>query len=170
VLPEIIRHRRVEADLWRVLDAAESVAALPEGPVAVTLPAWIARREELFAGRDPVGVWLAPEDDPARLKPDIGLLDLIAVHFPRLADGRGYSTGALLRGRFGFRGELRAFGDIGRDHLLQLERCGFDAFALAPGRDPHAALAAFDEFSVRYQGSVDDPLPLFRRRQAGAGR
>jgi len=167
---EVIRHARVEADEWRFLDAAESAGAMPAGPIVVPLASWLARREALFAGHDPVGVWLAPEDDPEKLKPDVDVLDLIAVHFPKFADGRGYSTGALLRGRFGFRGELRAFADIGRDHLFQLSRCGFDAFALAPGKDPQAALAAFDEFSVRYQGSVDDPAPLFRKRLSAAAR
>jgi uncharacterized protein (DUF934 family) len=160
----VIRNRRVEPDAWRFLDAGQAAGALPGGRIAVPLPAWQARREELLGGHDPIGVWLAADDDPVALKRDLTLVDLVAVHFPKFADGRGYSTGALLRGRLRFEGELRAFGDIGRDHLLQLERCGFDAFALAPGRDPHAALAAFDEFSVRYQGSVDDPVPLFRRR------
>jgi uncharacterized protein (DUF934 family) len=53
---------------------------------------------------------------------------------------------------------------VGRDQLFYLKRCGFDAFALAPHRDPHAALASLGDFSVRYQGSVDDPAPLFRKR------
>lgn len=163
-LEPVIRNGRVEVDAWRFLDAAEAAGGLPGGPIAVPLSAWDACREELLGGHDPIGVWLSPEDDPAALKRDLNLIDLVAVHFPKFADGRGYSTGALLRGRFGFEGELRAFGDIGRDHLLQLARCGFDAFSLGPGRDPHAALAAFGELSVRYQGSVEDPVPLFRKR------
>ena len=160
----VIRNGRVEADTWRFLDVAQAAGVLPRGRIAVPLPAWTARRDELLGGHDAIGVWLSPEDDPEALKRDLNLIDLVAVHFPKAADGRGYSTGALLRGRLRFEGELRAFGDIGRDHLLQLRRCGFDAFALGPGRDPHAALAAFDEFSMHYQGSVEDPVPLFRRR------
>jgi uncharacterized protein (DUF934 family) len=163
-LEAVIRDGRVEADDWRFLDAEHAAGVLPRGPIAVPLAVWNARREELLGGHDPVGVWLSPEDDPEALKPDLPLIDLVAIHFPKAADGRGYSIGALLRARYGFRGELRAFGDIGRDHLLHLARCGFDAFTLGLGRDPAAALAAFDESSVRYQGSVDDPLPLFRRR------
>ena len=164
-LERVIRRGRVEADAWRFLDATEAAGPAPPGAIAVPLAAWLARREDWFAGRNPVGAWLSAEDDPAALKRDLEVLDLVAVHFPKYGDGRGYSTGVLLR-RYGFRGELRAYGDIGRDHLLQLSRCGFDAFTLGSGRDPHAALAAFDELTVRYQGSVDDPVPLFRKRLA----
>ena len=163
MLPEIIRHRRVEADLWRVLDASESVAALPEGPVAVTLAAWIARREELFAGRDPVGVWLSPEDDPGKLGPDIELLDLIAVHFPKFADGRGYSIAYNLRARLNYQGEIRAIGDVLRDQLFYMQRVGFNAFATRPDRSIEDALKGLTDFSEAYQASWDQKAPLFRR-------
>jgi uncharacterized protein (DUF934 family) len=76
----------------------------------------------------------------------------------------------LLR-RAGYRGELRAFGDLGRDQLFYLARVGFDAFSLRPGADPHAALASLRDFSEAYQGSVNQPAPLFRRREtAGTTR
>jgi uncharacterized protein (DUF934 family) len=167
----VIRGRRVEDDTWQVLglEAAEDLASIPAGPVLVSLSVWTARREELTARREPIGVWLKPDDDPAALASDLGKLSVVAVHFPKFADGRGYSTAALLRTRYGYRGELRAFGDVGRDQLFQLARCGFDSFKLAPHRDPEAALAAFTDFTVRYQGSVDDPLPLFRKRATAGG-
>ena len=63
---------------------------------------------------------------------------------------------------------MRAIGDVLRDQLLFLERCGFDAFALREDQDAQAALAAFGELSDAYQGTVDEPLPLFRRRLAAA--
>jgi uncharacterized protein (DUF934 family) len=150
---------RIEADAWTLV---EENVELPAGPVIVPLSTWLSRREALSARRD-VGTWLAPDDDPHSLRGDFAALSVIAVHFPKAADGRGYSTAVLLR-RLGFRGELRAFGDIGRDHLFSLLRCGFDAFRLPATRDPQAALAGLDDFSLRYQGSVDDPLPLYRRR------
>jgi uncharacterized protein (DUF934 family) len=166
VPPErVIRDRRAEPDLWRVIPAGEAFGALPPGPIVVPLAAWRERRAELAQRRDPLGVWLAPEDDPAALRADFDALALIAVHFARFTDGRGYSAGVLLR-RYGYRGELRAMGDVGRDQLLYLERCGFDSFGLRPGEDVESALDAFIGFSVRYQGSVDDPVPLFRRRFA----
>ncbi len=153
---------RVETDPWVLVEKA--AADISGAHVLVPLATWIAWRGEL-AQPGHVGVWLAPDDDPEELRADLRSLPVVAVHFPKAVDGRGYSTAVLLR-RHGYRGELRAFGDIGRDHLLALMRCGFDAFSLPPQRDPDAALAAFGEFSLHYQGSVDDPVPLFRRRSA----
>jgi uncharacterized protein (DUF934 family) len=89
---------------------------------------------------------------------------LIAVNFPQFTDGRGYSIARLLRERYSWRGELRAIGDVLRDQLFYLARCGFDAFMLREGQDAQAALAAFNDFSEGYQASVERPQPLFRRR------
>jgi len=169
-MPEaVIRNRHVEPERWRFLGVAPDTVPeeLPRGPIAVPLEAWRQRRAELGARTEPVGVWLSPDDDPRALACDLARLAFIAVHFPRFTDGRGYSIASLLRQRHGYRGELRAFGDIGRDQLFYLARVGFDSYRLAAHHDPHAALGAFDDFSVRYQGAVDEPLPLFRRRDLG---
>jgi uncharacterized protein (DUF934 family) len=165
----VIRNRRVEPDTWTFvgLASAEELAQpLPAGPIAVPLAAWKERRAELSARGTPVGVWLKPEDDPREIAGDFAALGLVAVQFPKFTDGRGYSTASLLRERHHYRGELRAFGDVGRDQIFYLARVGFDSFSLAEHRDAEAALASFNDFSVRYQGSVDEPVPLFRRRQA----
>src|SRR5205085_11558437 len=107
-------------DSWRFLGLTEGddLATLPAGPIVVPLGIWKSRREELLARATPVGVWLAPADDPADLAADAAALPLVAVQFPKFTDGRGYSTAVLLRTRYGYRGELRAFGDVGRDQLF----------------------------------------------------
>jgi uncharacterized protein (DUF934 family) len=158
---------RVIEDSWSIVPEGES--SLPAGPIAVPLAAWKARRAELLARGEPVGVWLTPDDDPAEIVAYLGEISLVAVHFPKFTDGRGYSTAVLLRTRHGYRGELRAFGDVGRDQLFYLKRCGFDSFALAAHRDVESAVASLDDFSLRYQGSVDDAQPLFRKRLAAGG-
>jgi uncharacterized protein (DUF934 family) len=165
---QVIRNRAVENDRWATLglDPDENMRRLPDGPIIVPLPAWKSRREELLARRDPLGVWLEPSEEPSDIAADLGHFAIVAVHFPKWGDGRGYSSGTLLRRRFGWRGELRAFGELGRDHVFMLARVGFDSIRLADRHDPHAALAAFDDFSLRYQGAVDDPTPLFRKRAA----
>ena len=109
---------------------------------------------------------LEPTDDPAAVAERLARVARVEVHFPKFGDGRGFSTGRLLRERYGYKGELRAVGHITRDHLFFLESCGFDAFELRAGEDPHAALASFADFSEAYQASVKRPLPLFRRRLA----
>jgi len=169
----VIRGNAVVTDEWPILGLApeDTVSEpLPRGPIAVPLSYWKANHDALRARGEPVGVWLKADDEPAELAADAQTLAFIAVHFPKFGDGRGYSTGALLRTRHGFRGELRAFGDIGRDHLFSLKRCGFDSFRLPDSRDPEAALASLRDFSLAYQGAVDDPVPLFRKRLEGAGR
>ena len=166
-MANLIKDRTVSADPWLrlELDAAGALPRLPaSGDVIVPLAAWQQNRPRLLARAGRIGMWLDSDDDPAAIAEDLRLLGVVAVNFPKFTDGRGYSTGRLLRERYGYRGELRAFGDIFRDQLLYLSRCGFDAFVLRPGEDPHAALAAFGEFSEAYQAAVDRPVPLFRRR------
>jgi uncharacterized protein (DUF934 family) len=107
-------------------------------------------------------VRLGPADDPAALS--LEGVTRIEVDFPKFGDGRGYSIARLLRERYGYQGELRAVGQITRDHLFFMESIGFDAFQLREGEDLHEALAAFDDFTESYQESPARPQPLFRRR------
>lgn len=165
-MPEVIRGREVVQDDWTVVrpeaGAVLSDVSLPDGPIVVPLALWTARQDELSA-RSGVGVWLAPADEPELLLPFIGSLALVAIDFPRFTDGRGYSTAYLLRTRYGYRGELRAIGDVLPDQVFYMARVGFDSFALRPDRKAEHALKALAAFSDAYQGSWDEPLPAFRR-------
>jgi uncharacterized protein (DUF934 family) len=172
-MTSIIKNRSVVSDDWHVVRAGEDGAlpaldALPAGRVLVPFALWRNQRDALAAarGKDALGVWLAPDDEPADLAADFDKISLVGVDFPVFRDGRGLSIARLLRERFGWRGELRAIGDVLRDQLNFMARCGFDAFAVRADKDIHDALKGFSEFSVQYQGAVDNPLPLFRRRAA----
>jgi uncharacterized protein (DUF934 family) len=92
---------------------------------------------------------LEPADDP--LAVPLEGVTRIEVNFPKFGDGRGYSIARVLRERRGYRGELRAVGHITRDLLQFLERCGFDAFELREGEDPHEALKSFGDLTHSYQ-------------------
>ncbi len=107
---------------------------------------------------------LEPGDDPAKVAERLGSVARVEVNFPSFTDGRGYSIARLLRERHGYRGELRAVGDVLRDQIFYLSRCGFDAFLLREDQDAEQALTAFNDFSEAYQASVERPEPLFRRR------
>ena len=109
---------------------------------------------------------LGPADDPSALAPDVASLPVIAIDFPTFADGRGYSIARLLRERDGYRGELRAVGDVLRDQLYLMAECGFDAFEIRADRDAADALAGLRDFDGVYAATTRTPQPWFRRRAA----
>jgi uncharacterized protein (DUF934 family) len=165
----LIKERRAVADTWQLLKRSPEGAlpVVPErGDVIVPLGLWLERRGELLAHPGRLGVWLDSHEEPAAVAGELDRFAVIGVNFPKFGDGRGYSIARLLRERHGFKGELRAIGEVARDHLFYMASCGFDAFALREGEALEEALAAFSDFSESYPASVRQPLPLFRRRFA----
>lgn len=154
----LIVNRVVTEDDWILV---EDGAELPSsGRPVLSLK---ALQQAVPAGE--FGLWLNPDDEPATAQAWFDQVTLIAVRFPVFSDGRGYSTATLLR-RLGWQGELRAVGDVLRDQLFYLSRVGFNSFAIRADRSAEDALAGLNDFSERYQGAVDQPLPLFRRHAA----
>lgn len=169
---KLIRDRAIVEDDWSRLDETAPVPA--SGKVIVSLARWTAERSALRA-RDNVGVAIPPTLDVGELAADLPHLGLVALSFGfiqpkpeggRTFDGRGYSQARALRERFGFRGEVRATGDVFRDAMFYMHRCGVTAFELAPGASLEGALQAFGDFSLAYQGAADALAPVFRRRFA----
>jgi uncharacterized protein (DUF934 family) len=165
---QIIKGREVVADDWSVLrleegDAPDTVE-VPAGKAIVPLKVWQAQRETL-AARQQIGIWFASDELAQSVKDDLEKFAVVAVDFPKFSDGRGYSIAYNLRKRLAYTGELRAIGDVLRDQLFQMRRCGFDAYATRQDRNIHDALKGLTVFSETYQASVDQDLPLFRRHQ-----
>ena len=132
---------------------------------------WLSLAElPAHVGQRGLSVLLQPGDDPVALAATLASIERIAVHFPRFTDGRGYSIAYLLRRRLGWKGELRAVGDVHRDQLFYLARSGFNAFLLNDGRDAQGAVAAFKDFSAPYQAAADQAVPVFRLRAANQAR
>ena len=134
----LIEQESAISDAWKLLtlaanESAETVS-LPVGPLLVPVSVWHARRRELvereYAHGWPLGVWLAAAEGPKTIADDIDDFSVVAVHFPKATDGRGCFTARLLRRRYGFRGELRAFGELRCEDLFSLRYSGFDAFTL----------------------------------------
>jgi uncharacterized protein (DUF934 family) len=154
-------------DDWSLVEASETAFAdLPPGKVIVPLGLW-QRDADALRGRSreggAIGVWLDAGDEAEALAADLQDLALVALDFPNFADGRSLSNAVLLRTRHGWEGELRAIGDVQRDLLASMRRCGFDAFALREDLDPEAAAAALHVMSDHYQGDVREPRPAFLR-------
>ncbi|MDZ7622593.1 MAG: DUF934 domain-containing protein [Candidatus Competibacteraceae bacterium] len=156
----IIKNRQIIEDSWRqVADDAD----LPAGPIIVTLARWRRERAALVERDEPVGVRLPNTANVAELVDDLARWPVLALEFPKFADGRAYSQARLLRERHDYQGEIRAVGEVLRDQLLFMARSGFDAFEVRADRSLEDALEAFGEFSVSYQPAADQPLPLYRR-------
>jgi uncharacterized protein (DUF934 family) len=94
---------------------------------------------------------LANDEDPTSLRDKIVGIDRIELEFPQFTDGRAYSQAYLLRRRLGFKGDLRATGDVLVDQLLQMERTGFSSAVLNEGFDPADARKQLERFPAFYQ-------------------
>lgn len=163
-MPQIIKHDQVVEDTWLLLAKDATAEALDtQDQIIAPFSLWQAHRETLSA-RENVGVWLDADQAVEDLVESLATLKVIALNFPAFTDGRHYSSARLLRERYGFTGEIRAIGDVLRDQLFFMRRCGFDAYAVRADRDIHDALEGLKDFSVTYQAASDDPRPLFRRR------
>ena len=169
-MTRIIKNGNIVDDTWTILKLSEGETpesvALDDATALVPLPVWQARKNELVSRGQPVGVWLDSHEGPEAIAADLQHFAIIAVNFPKFADGRGFSTARLLRERYGYTGELRAIGDVLQDQLYYMKRCGFDAYAVRADKDIVAALAGLDDFSDSYQAAADQPQPLFLRRTA----
>ncbi|RBP03561.1 uncharacterized protein (DUF934 family) [Roseiarcus fermentans] len=127
--------------LWRLGGFADDgfarladADALPsDGAVIVSLGRWLSERETLTARPAPVGVAVEAGADAQAHLADLAGRPLIALAFAKFADGRAFSYARLLRDRHGFRGELRATGDVLIDEIPLMLRCGFDAFEVENG-------------------------------------
>lgn len=164
----LIRDGRGVDDPWV---AVADGAPLPDGvPVIVSLQRWQAERDLLVERNAPVGVRLKSSELADTIAADAGRLALIALEFPAFRDGRAYSTARLLRERHGFKGELRAVGQVLRDQFLFMQRCGFDAFEVDEAQAA-AWQQAIGEFSVFYQPTGDGrPSAVQLRQQKAATR
>jgi uncharacterized protein (DUF934 family) len=164
----IIRDGAIVRDDWTVVPAGAENLLPNQSKLIVPLALWRAHRHALIARGEPVGVWIDGADDPLALADDLQLFSVVAIHFPAFKDGRGYSSAFLIRDRLKYRGELRAIGDVLRDQLFYMKRVGFNAFAVREDRSIEDALKGLTDFSDVYQASIDQPVPLFRRRAADA--
>jgi uncharacterized protein (DUF934 family) len=163
----ILRRRALVEDDWAVVeDGRAEVEAAAGGKVIVTLARWRAEREALLVAHAAVGVLVPNTADIEAVYAEISDRPLIALQFPTFTDGRALTQAVLLRKRLGFTGELRALGDVIRDLVFWLGRCGFDSIVPRKDQNPQACLEALDEIRVAYQAAADAHTPIWVRRRA----
>lgn len=159
----LLKDGKIAEDVWApVEDGAELPAS---GPVLVSLARLKAEHASLLAGNHSVGVKLANSDDPAEIAAWLDRISLVVLDFPKYTDGRALSQSQLLRRRHGYKGEIRATGQVLRDQLRLMIRSGFDAMVI----DEADAEAVYDfsahEFSEFYQSASDTSDTIFVKRQ-----
>jgi uncharacterized protein (DUF934 family) len=154
----------------RFLDVSGAAGIPAGGSIIVSLDQWLANLDSLIARRDPFGIRLRSDQHPEIIADDLDHLAVIALEFPSFRDGRAYSHARLLRERWGFRGELRAVGDVLPDQLHFMQRVGFNAFEIRSADALRAWRTATSEFSVWYQATGDGRIPAagLRHRPAPA--
>ncbi|MEQ1782091.1 MAG: DUF934 domain-containing protein [Hyphomonadaceae bacterium] len=160
----LLKNGKVEQDAWTF--AEDGVAPSDGGPVIVSFARFLAEHDVLLACNHPIGVRLANSDDPGQLAPWLDRLSLIELAFPKYTDGSAFSQAQLLRRRYGFKGEIRATGQILRDQLRLMIRSGFDAIQF----DDADAEAVYEissrELSEFYQPAADTSASIFLKRHS----
>jgi uncharacterized protein (DUF934 family) len=126
----------------------------------------IAAGEDSTVATDPNVLQVQNDADPRTLALDG--VTRIELHFPKFADGRAYSQAYLLRRRLGFKGDLRATGDVLVDQVLQMQRSGFSSAVLRADQNLAHAQAQLNRFSSFYQGDAAHPQPLFAAEGSAA--
>jgi uncharacterized protein (DUF934 family) len=135
------------------------------GDIIISLARFEAEGDALIAEGCNVGVRIQPDEAVETLAYDLPRLALVALVFPKYRDGRAYSAAVLLRERLGFKGQVRAVGDVLREQAGHMARCGFDAFVPADGSTPADWQAAIHRHRHVYQRAVDTRMPAFVERE-----
>jgi uncharacterized protein (DUF934 family) len=166
-MQNLLRGGQIVKDHWIIVKEATDpgiLKALPNRSIILPFSFWNEFQANLADYYGETTIWLDSDELVGDIREPLDTFPLIALNFPVFSDGRSYTNARELREQLGYTGEIRAVGDVLRDQLFYMHRCGFDAYALRHDQDPEACMRAFDDFKTGYQASIDEPLPLFRRR------
>jgi uncharacterized protein (DUF934 family) len=161
----ILRDGELVADDWTLLEDGRAEIGTTDGKVIVTLARWRAERAALLAAHPAVAVLVPNTEDIEAVYPEIADRPLIALQFPTFTDGRALSQAVVLRKRLGFGRELRAVGDVIRDLVFWLGRCGFDSIVPRKDQSLEGCRVALHELQVAYQAAADEHTPVWVRRR-----
>lgn len=160
----IIKDNQIVEDNWIRLEAVQPGESVPDGDLILPFSYWKQNRQGLVGHKGNIAVCLNGDDRIDDIVNDLGHFSLIALDFPAFKDGRCYTHARLLRDRYGFKGDLRAVGDVLRDQLFYMKRCGFSSFFIREDKDIADALKAFNDFTVKYQTAADGAVPIYKLR------
>ena len=160
----LLKSGKLVDDPWT--HVADEVAIPASGPVIVGLKRWREERATLIKRKDPVGVRLQSDHTAGDVADDLEHLGVVALAFPVFKDGRAYTNARRLRERHGYRGEVRAIGNVLRDQYLFMQRCGFDALEVKEGETEQDWQRATGAITVFYQPAADGRETVIRKRHS----
>jgi len=163
----LIKDGEMVKDYWTVLydiNDAETQNTKDKKNIIVPLQSWNRFHNELKTSTNQVAVWLDSNEFTNQIIGDVNEIPLIALNFPVFTDGRSYSNARELRLELHYSGEIRAIGDVLRDQIFYMSRCGFNSFLIREDQDSASCLKALNDFQSSYQSTAVDKNPLFRRR------
>lgn len=150
----LLKNNTLISDTWIHAGAEDQ---LPEaGDVIVSFARLLRDFETLSKRTGKLGVVFSNVDRAEALTTFLPRLSVVVLPFPAFSDGRAYSIARQLRD-FGYRGEIRATGNVLPDQLQLMLQVGFDAFDIGERFPLEAWQSASKQMSLAYQRG------LFRR-------
>jgi uncharacterized protein (DUF934 family) len=117
-------------DEWAHAESADALSG--NGRFILPLQAFLDLDPEVRrSAKERLGVVLQPGDQLEKIAGLLDQLSLVALAVPAFSDGRSFSKGELLRGRYHFEGTVRATGQVLVDQLPHMLRLGFDEFEIS---------------------------------------
>ncbi len=161
---QVIKCGKILTDDWQRIVALAPEDPLPDGDFIIPLAYWVDNQQALSQHQGNIAICLDGDDNVDDIANVLHVFDLIALAFPDFRDGRAYSHARLLRDKYNYRGELRAVGDVLRDQLFFMQRCGIDSFQVRADKNMEDALKGLADFTVKYQSAADGAPPLYKYR------
>ena len=160
----VIKDTEIIEDDWQLITDPGETSIKKDEDVIVPYKYWSANRDQFSAHTGQLSICVEGDDMIEDIVDELGSFSMIVLSFPLFKDGRCYSHARLLRERYGYEGEIRAVGEVLRDQLFYMQRCGINAYHLTEDSDYEQALHSLSGFSLAYQGAADDTAPISKTR------
>ena len=161
---QIIKDRNISNDDWVIAREIDDAAFVPKDNTIFPFSYWQLNSGDLLKQNTSHAIWIDGDIETEQLSSHLNHLSIIALDFPAFKDGRSYTHARILRDRYNFEGELRAIGNVLRDQMFFMLRCGINCFEVTEGKNAEDALKSFNDFTVRYQAAADDAVPIYKLR------
>ena len=158
----LVKNGKIATDTF--VHVADDADLPDDGAILVSAARFLENPEAVLRRPGKSGVIWPNNRDIDDLVPYFDRLAVVGLVFPTFRDGRAYSQARLLRERHGFKGELRATGQVLRDQFMFMLRAGFDAFEVKKEADAEAFANTAKRYSVFYQPTGDGRLTALHQR------